>query len=401
MSVFCPQCGERQSFERVPIGVVANCRRCGRQLGATEPRGNPESRVGTYVVVGVLLVLGVPAVLGVLAAVAIPNFIKFQERARAKQPVQVLKDKDGRCQLKVPASWKPRTDLNSEALIQAGNPSSEEYVILLGERREDLSDKVDLAAYGKLAIDHFVASMTESPGSGPPKPLSVNGRPSVQYEFHGTSGNVKVAGLMTVIETPATFYRVLSWTLTSHFAELRPKLEAAAASFKADDPAPASAKRDSPDEDRLQNWLIVSPNGKVTVEQAAQGAEGAESCVVTAKRGSSALWTADSCLGTTLDFRFVGNDGQRLVVLHKLPVADHGDRAAEVAHVYGEGKLEYAVHAAGAVRNWKLLRHSGTSLLWLEGVMGVEGKAPAYSAAGDAVEFTTIDGAAQKIPLAR
>lgn len=71
---FCGRCGAA-----LP-GPVPACPRCG---GATAvKRGTNWTAI---IIVGVAVLFGAPCVLGVLAAIAIPNFVKYQLRSKASE----------------------------------------------------------------------------------------------------------------------------------------------------------------------------------------------------------------------------------------------------------------------------------------------------------------------------
>jgi hypothetical protein len=112
-------------------------------------------------------------------------------------------------------------------------------------------------------------------------------------------------------------------------------------------------------------------------------------------------WSSRECLGKTIDLRFISNDCERVVVLHKLPEGGLDWKSRPVAHVYNRGTLDYPVAAGATVRNWSKIQSAGTSFYWLQGVLAIPGREPRYNASGNAVELETIDGKTQLIPLVR
>ena len=71
-------------------------------------------------------------------------------------------------------------------------------------------------------------------------------------------------------------------------------------------------------------------------------------------------------------------------------------RQAQVMRVYKKEKLDYPVVGIAAMPNEKLTK---TSPSWLKGCYGVAGDPPRYSADGSAVEYESIDGKKQRVPL--
>ena len=151
-----------------------------------------------------------------------------------------------------------------------------------------------------------------------------------------------------------------------------------------------------PQEIRDLQWTTVSNDSKGVVNHVA---DRNFRCTVTCTVGEEERWSMTTCLGKRLDLRFVSNDCDKLVILHQLPKVLGSWSAAEVAHIYKRGVLEYAVQAGGVVRDEKKLRSAGTTFYWLAGVLGIPGVAPRYAADGSAVEFDTVDGKQQSIPF--
>lgn len=173
--------------------------------------------------------------------------------------------------------------------------------------------------------------------------------------------------------------------------ELKPSPAAAAEA-----PAPPKPEEEVPQEVRDLQWNAVSEDTKAVVQQSA---DRSFRCTATCLVGEEERWNSSSCLGKRIDLRFVSNDCEKLVVLHQLPKVTGDRRAAEVAHIYKRGVLEYAVNAGGVVPDEKKLRSAGTTFYWLAGALGIPGGAPHYAADGSGVEFDTVDGRHQTIPF--
>jgi hypothetical protein len=161
-----------------------------------------------------------------------------------------------------------------------------------------------------------------------------------------------------------------------------------------------AATSDADDPFRDLNWTAVSQDSTAVLMQTHVG-DGRCKRVCNDSPNGKELWSADGCIGKKIDLRFVANDCGKSVVLHQLPEVKNGARwqEVEVAHVYKEGAQAYAVNAAGAVRDFKKIRSAGNTFYWLSGALNIPGAPPRYSADGDAVEFTTVDGKKQSIPL--
>ena len=168
--------------------------------------------------------------------------------------------------------------------------------------------------------------------------------------------------------------------------------------------AVAESPAEPPDDDspyKDLSWSAVSQDGTAVLSHSANETGKCRRWCNDAPNASE-LWNAEGCIGEKIDLRFISNDCEKVVILHQLPKATaHAANwpQVEVGHVYTRGKLDYAVAAGGAVRNFRQIRSAGTTFYWLAGALGVPGERPRYAPDGAAVLFTTVDGTAQSIPL--
>jgi ribosomal protein S27E len=88
MIITCPKCNTQHDVTGRPAGDKLTCS-CGNVLAVPAGGGAPakakSSTSASTVVLIVLAVLAVPCVIGILAAIAIPSFIRYQERAKAAE----------------------------------------------------------------------------------------------------------------------------------------------------------------------------------------------------------------------------------------------------------------------------------------------------------------------------
>jgi len=173
-----------------------------------------------------------------------------------------------------------------------------------------------------------------------------------------------------------------------------------ASAAPAGDPAP-EATSVLADPFRDLGWTAVSKDGSTALEQTHLGGGKCQRSCKVGPEGGKEVWKAQGCIGKRIDLRFVGNGCERVVILHQLPDVRSGERWEQVAvgHVYRKDRLEYPIAAAGAVRDFKKIRSAGNTFYWLAGALEQPGPAPGYSADGAAVEFVTVDGKKQSIPL--
>lgn len=142
-------------------------------------------------------------------------------------------------------------------------------------------------------------------------------------------------------------------------------------------------------------WTTVSEDGLAELRQSGEGV----GCYVSCSREGKEVWSAARCLAESRDLRFVSNDCERVVVLHPQAPALSRWQLVELGHVYNRAEVDYVLKAGGLFKDERELVRTGRSLLWLRGVMGVEGRAPHYSVTGRNVEVETVDGQQHTIPL--
>lgn len=165
-------------------------------------------------------------------------------------------------------------------------------------------------------------------------------------------------------------------------------------SVPAETPKPAEAPPAEDDEGPFA-WVIHSADGKSTLRQkpAGPGRCALECTDADDKR----VWASTTdCFGEKSDRKFLANDCVRTVVMIPAPLRTQAWRVAQVMRVYKKEKLDYPVVGIAALPDEKL---SKTSPSWLKGCYGVAGDPPAYSADGSAVEYESIDGKKQRVPL--
>lgn len=146
-------------------------------------------------------------------------------------PPTVLKSPDGKFQLTVPAGWRENLSLNDKATIKAANPQQEMYVIVITETKADFTDEITLDQYTDLTLQSMTSNLT-SPDSSPPLPVTINGSAGKQYQIQGATKNVKLAYLVTTVETPAHFHQIITWTLQSFKDKNRMALQKVVETFR-------------------------------------------------------------------------------------------------------------------------------------------------------------------------
>jgi hypothetical protein len=126
----------------------------------------------------------------------------------------VLKSPDGKFQLTVPGGWSENAALNDQADIKAANKIEEVYVIVITETKSDFAKQISLDEFTSIARESLLATI-ESPDATEPRSVTVNGNSARAYDIQGAVDNVKVAYLVTTVETTDHYHQILTWTLQS------------------------------------------------------------------------------------------------------------------------------------------------------------------------------------------
>ncbi|HSS22724.1 MAG TPA: hypothetical protein VLL54_21810 [Pyrinomonadaceae bacterium] len=143
----------------------------------------------------------------------------------------VVKSADGKFQITVPAGWQQDAFTSTKTDMKAGNLADELYVMVINERKSDFTDETTLDDYTKLVRDATMENLIGPQGTQP-LPLTINGNQGRQYEIQGSTKNVKIAYLITTVETGEFFHQIVTWTLASRKEQNEAKLLEVTNSFR-------------------------------------------------------------------------------------------------------------------------------------------------------------------------
>lgn len=147
------------------------------------------------------------------------------------QKPQTMVSSDAKCQITVPGSWRKQTGLHDDAIIQAANPLSELYVIVIPDNKVDFGKSANLDFITKLVRDNLNQTVT-APVISEPVATTINGLPAKQFEVSGEVENIKIKYIYAVIDAPQNYYQVIGWTLTSRYETNKGKLMEVINSFQ-------------------------------------------------------------------------------------------------------------------------------------------------------------------------
>jgi type IV pilus assembly protein PilA len=84
VNIFCSKCGQAKEVEESSAGAIVTCAHCGNRfsVGGQAPQGAKATNTVLIVIAAVAFVPVVVAIIGIVAAIAIPNYIRFQSRSK-------------------------------------------------------------------------------------------------------------------------------------------------------------------------------------------------------------------------------------------------------------------------------------------------------------------------------
>jgi thiol-disulfide isomerase/thioredoxin len=145
---------------------------------------------------------------------------------------------DGQSSVTVPATWRTMTTLSANAELQVGDELRDQYLIVRTVNKADIAD-TDLAAYSKRIANGFKTHL-DTPSVSAPRTMTIDNRPAVQYEIHGTNENVKIMYLLTCVEGTQNYYEIVAWTVESKADTNRATLRQVSESFQEGKAAPTA-----------------------------------------------------------------------------------------------------------------------------------------------------------------
>ena len=198
-------------------------------------RKTPGWIVGT-VLAGIVALAGF---LGLAGSVASSIAKKAKSASEAGERKKRLASKDGSIRLEVPASWKEMPELNDDAVIAAGNPGREQYVVVIENPKADYAG--NLEQFDVLATE-MIGGKLEGAEISEPEIRKVGEYPAIHRRLKGTTQHIRVVYHVSSIETADAFCHVLTWTIPSRETAALPVLREVVESFNASARPPEEGK---------------------------------------------------------------------------------------------------------------------------------------------------------------
>lgn len=144
---------------------------------------------------------------------------------------RTIKSKDGKFQITVPAYMSESPGLNKDSEITAANGARELYAFVLSKKKTDYADGQTLDEHTDILRNALMKQLTGSDATTPEK-LTIDGIDARRYQVTGSKDGVKLAYVLTIIETNDQFHHIWSWTIPSKLNENGPILAQIGDSFR-------------------------------------------------------------------------------------------------------------------------------------------------------------------------
>lgn len=168
---------------------------------------------------------------GVLGGIMLVDMIRSdRERVHdlAVQKKEIASD-DGKLKLTTSGFWVKRTDLNKQAVLQAGYKSEEMYVIVISDAKSTMSN-MTLQQHHQLTLERMLQKM-KNKSMTEPASVTIDGRPALQDEVTGTTQGANLVFLHTTVDERDSFQQILAWTLNSRWKKHEQELREVTNSF--------------------------------------------------------------------------------------------------------------------------------------------------------------------------
>jgi hypothetical protein len=150
---------------------------------------------------------------------------------QSAEETKVIEALDGQSRITVPKGWNANYNLSEIAAIGASDNINQKFALVVTETKENFSSDITIDEYCNLVVEYMELSVSNS-NITEKKKLTINGKQAVQFELWGEIDKIKIAYLITIIETEDNFHQVTLWTMQSRFNEFKEEFSKIAESFE-------------------------------------------------------------------------------------------------------------------------------------------------------------------------
>lgn len=177
------------------------------------------------------------AVTPILLAMILPMVVRLNppsEGERSKEArysdEKIHISHNGKFKITTSPDWLFDPNLDNQAEISISNRFSKKYLAVFSEPKKRYKRGSTLEQYQKYAEQSFAAGLAHSP-IYKPRSVSINGYPAYQFAVEQEVNGVKVAYIVTTIETKLYYHWITVWTDAAKYKEYQLELHSVISTF--------------------------------------------------------------------------------------------------------------------------------------------------------------------------
>lgn len=149
---------------------------------------------------------------------------------KGSQSYKKIVSNNGLAEFSVPEQWKKDTGSDGEVELSMLDAINDKFLMLISESKDIFSEDITLEDYNNMVVELMESNMDTATFT---KPLNINIQDydALQFEIIGQIQKVKIAYLVTIVETNDNFYQIVGWTSQQDFSKYKEELSRIANSF--------------------------------------------------------------------------------------------------------------------------------------------------------------------------
>lgn len=172
----------------------------------------------------------------VLAAI-LPCLVRVNPLSEEEAPVQTSYSNEkthisynGKFKITTSPDWLFDPNLDNEAEISISNRFANKFLAVFSEPKKGSKGGSTLEQYQKYAEQSFAAGLAKSP-IYKPRATRINGYPAYQFAVEQEVNGMKVAYIVTTVETKLYYHWITVWTDASKYKEYEQELHSVISTF--------------------------------------------------------------------------------------------------------------------------------------------------------------------------
>ncbi len=142
-----------------------------------------------------------------------------------------LSSADGKCALKLPATWYAKNKLNEQAGLQAADIAANSYVIVISESKKNFKADEPLEDYTDSIIEKAQEQVTGFKNTGV-KSFKLGEYQAQQFEVTGAVEKTRLKWLLTTVDAPKNYHQIMVWTTEAKYEANKKLFEQIVESFE-------------------------------------------------------------------------------------------------------------------------------------------------------------------------